>query len=92
MCIFCLWEWQRTAETDTHAKAMTTNYQHRPAIELYDVPNDPYCMNNLAEDKKYSGMISRLDKELKRWMKYCGDEGQPTEMRALEHMAKGKGE
>ena len=27
-----------------------------------------------------------LDKELKRWMKDCGDEGQATEMRAFEHM------
>lgn len=85
-------EWQRIAETDIHAKVVTTKYQRRPAIELYDVPNDPYCMNNLAEDNKYSRMIRHLDKELKRWMKYCGDEGQLTEMRALEHMAKGKDE
>ncbi len=55
-------------------------------IELYDVKNDPYCMKNLAEDAKQASTISRLDKELKRWMKDCGDEGQPTEMRAFEHM------
>ena len=79
-------EWKRLAETDSHAKAMTTKYQHRPAIELYDVKNDPYCMKNLAEDAKQASTISRLDKELKRWMKDCGDEGQPTEMRAFEHM------
>lgn len=80
-------EWKRVGETDKHAKAMTTKYQHRPAIELYDVKNDPYCMMNLAESvKDYSGIISRLDKELKQWMKDCGDEGQATEMRALEHM------
>ena len=79
-------EWKSLAETDAHAKAMTTKYQHRPAIELYDVKNDPYCMKNLAEDAKQASTISRLDKELKRWMKDCGDEGQPTEMRAFEHM------
>lgn len=79
-------EWKSLAETDSHAKAMTTKYQHRPAIELYDVKNDPYCMKNLAEDAKQASTISRLDKELKRWMKDCGDEGQPTEMRAFEHM------
>ena len=56
---------------------MTIKYQHRPAIELYDVKNDPYCMKNLAEDAKQASTISRLDKELKRWMKDCGDEGQP---------------
>ena len=79
-------EWKSLAKTDSHAKAMTTKYQHRPAIELYDVKNDPYCMKNLAEDAKQASTISRLDKELKRWMKDCGDEGQPTEMRAFEHM------
>ena len=48
--------------------------------------HEPYCMKNLAEDAKQASTISRLDKELKRWMKDCGDEGQPTEMRAFEHM------
>lgn len=80
-------EWKRLADTDSHAKAMTTKYQHRPAIELYDVKKDPYCMTNLAESgKDYSAIINRLDKELKQWMKDCGDEGQATEMRAFEHM------
>ena len=80
-------EWKRLARTDAHALAVTTKYQHRPAIELYDVSNDPYCMNNLAENKECTGIIKRLDKKLKQWMEYCGDEGQPTEMRALEHMS-----
>lgn len=79
-------EWKQLAETDAHARAMTTKYQHRPAIELYDVKNDPYCMNNLAENAKYSSIITQLDTELKKWMKECGDEGQATEMRAFEHM------
>ena len=79
-------EWKQLAETDAHAKAMTFKYQHRPAIELYDVRNDPFCMNNLAGDTKYSNIIIRLDAELKKWMKACGDEGQATEMRAFDHM------
>lgn len=79
-------EWEQLAETDSHAKAMTFKYQHRPAIELYDVRNDPFCMNNLAGDTKYSNIIIRLDAELKKWMKVCGDEGQATEMRAFDHM------
>ena len=56
-------EWKQFAETDAHAKAMTFKYQHRPAIELYDVRNDPFCMNNLAGDTKYSNIIIRLDAE-----------------------------
>lgn len=80
-------EWKRVGETDAHAKAITNRYQHRPAIELYDVKNDPYCMTNLAEgEEECTAIINRLDNELKRWMKDCGDEGQATEMRAFEHM------
>lgn len=79
-------EWKKSAETDTHARAMTTKYQHRPSIELYDISNDPYCMSNLAENKDCASIIKHLDKELKKWMKDCGDEGQATEMGALEHM------
>lgn len=80
-------KWQEKGKTDKCAKGIVYKYQHRPAIELYDVKNDPYCMNNLAEDDIYRDKISELDKELKKWMKYCGDKGQKTEMEALEHLA-----
>lgn len=81
-------EWQRLAATDEHAKWVTERYQHRPATELYDVTADPYCMNNLAGDKAYADIVARLDKELRAWMARCGDEGQPTEMQALKHLAR----
>ena len=67
----------------------STQSRSSAASDVYkrqDVKNDPYCMKNLAEDAKQASTINRLDKELKRWMKDCGDEGQPTEMRAFEHM------
>lgn len=79
--------WEQKGATDSHAKAMTNKYRNRPAIELYDVKNDPYCMKNLAQDKAYGKKVSELDKELKKWMEYCGDKGQETEMKALEHLA-----
>lgn len=81
-------EWLRLAETDVKAKELTYKYQHRPAIELYDVEKDPYCMVNLANDLTYRKVISRLDKQLEAWMKACGDKGQETEMDALNHMQK----
>ncbi|MDO4195194.1 MAG: sulfatase [Prevotellaceae bacterium] len=41
----------------------------RPEFELYDLSNDPGCMNNLASEEKYSvileGMKLRLESELK---------------------------
>lgn len=79
-------EWLRLAVTDAKAKELTYKYQHRPAIELYDVEHDPYCMVNLADKPAYRKTITRLDKKLKAWMKECGDKGQKTEMDALNHM------
>ena len=44
-------------------------------------------MKNLADDPNYKTKINELDKQLKGWMKYCGDKGQETEMDALNHLA-----
>lgn len=81
-------EWIMLAKTDKKAKEITEKYLHRPAIELYDLQNDPYCLNNLAANTIYSNTIVKMDKVLKKWMRSCGDNGQETEMKALEHMPK----
>ena len=36
----------------------------RPEVELYDVVNDPYCLENLAGSPEYAG----VEKELKETM------------------------
>lgn len=78
-------EWLKVAETDPKAKDITTKYQHRPAIELYDLEKDIYCLNNLAEDAALTDVIQRMDMALKNWMKECGDKGQETELEAWKH-------
>lgn len=80
-------KWEEIGRTDPHAKEVTWKYRHRPAVELYDVQSDPYCMVNLADDDTYRDKIAELDRELKKWMEYCGDKGQETEMEALKHLA-----
>nr|MBD3621795.1 sulfatase [Sunxiuqinia sp.] len=77
--------WQEKSKTDPKAKWLTERYQHRPAVELYDVENDKYCMNNIAENPENKVIIERMDQALKEWMAMCGDQGQETEMKALEH-------
>ncbi len=79
-------EWLKIGQTDPKAKAITDKYQHRPAIELYDLENDKYCLNNIANKPENKAIIERMDKALKEWMAYCGDKGQETEMEALKHM------
>lgn len=45
----------------------------RPAIELYDVQTDPYCMTNLAADPIQRATVERLDATLMRELLRTGD-------------------
>ncbi|VGO13319.1 Choline-sulfatase [Pontiella desulfatans] len=83
--------WQaKAAAGDPKAAALVQRYTFRPAIELYDVVNDPLEMHNLADNPEYDEVKKELATELERWMAHCGDEGQATEMKALERMGAGK--
>lgn len=77
--------WEEVAKNDPFAAMITHRYQHRPAVELYDIENDSYCMENIADLPENASIVKRMDQVLKQWMKACGDEGQPTEMKATEH-------
>ena len=81
-------EWLNLASTNQKARELTHKYQHRPAQELYDLENDPFCMTNLADRQEYTKTIAKLNSVLKKWMDSCGDKGQETEMEALKHMPK----
>jgi len=79
--------WLAKAEAgDAHAQAMTYRYQHRPAEELYDVQNDPHCLNNLIDDTRYAQLKAQLSQKLDQWMLSQGDKGAETE--ALAHTRK----
>jgi N-sulfoglucosamine sulfohydrolase len=79
--------WLAKAESgDKHAQAMTNKYQHRPAEELYDVANDPHCLNNLIEDPRLAKLKAELSQKLDEWMKSQGDQGAETE--AIAHTRK----
>jgi len=81
-------EWLALSKLNSKAKELTHKYQHRPAEELYNIENDPYCMINLAEDMQYAEVATEMDKVLKQWMVECGDKGQETELEAFKHMPK----
>lgn len=67
--------WMESAATDQEAKFLTDKYVNRPAIEFYDLKNDPWELNNLANHKKYAQRISAMRNELKNWMEQQGDQG-----------------
>jgi uncharacterized sulfatase len=83
-----LWwkSWLEKAKYDEHAKSLIERYSKRPSEELYDVVNDKWCINNLADDPQYEQIKRKLRNELLKWMKECGDKGQETELEAFKHM------
>ena len=79
-------EWQDMG-AGGHAKAkdVINRYTMRPAIELYDVVNDPDNFENLASNPKYARTIKKLRAKLDAWMLDQGDLGIETELAAYEH-------
>lgn len=81
---FCSWE-TKAATGDTDAADKVKRYRVRPSEELYDMSNDVYEWNNLADDANLASVKVKLRGKLEAWMKASGDKGQQTELRALEH-------
>lgn len=78
-------EWVALSESgDAHAQKMVTAYQRRPGEELFDVVADPHNQINLANKAELAEIKSELRERLMAWMASQGDEGNATEMRALE--------
>lgn len=68
--------WKEKNEKRAH------DYSYRPSIELYDVQEDPYQLNNLATSSGYDRIIDRMQNELDKFMKQQGDQGVATEAMA----------
>ena len=72
------------------AQRAVERYRRRPAVELYDVVNDPFEMNNLVDDPSQAETIATLRGQLEDWMSSQGDKGIETELSANEHKKKRK--
>jgi uncharacterized sulfatase len=71
-----LWtSWLTKAETDDNAKFLTDRFIKRPAVELYDLENDKWELNNLAALPEHAERIAAMKAELERWMQEQGDRG-----------------
>ena len=86
-------EWNSLAASgDERASWVVERFKTRPAIELYDILQDPHEGRNLAEDPEYSSVVEELSTRLKDWMKSQGDQGLESEMKAFERMYAGNPE
>lgn len=75
--------WIKAAEAgDAHATDRLGLYQYRPAVEFYDLKDDPHELSNLAKHEGLQPIIASLRDQLDAWMKQQGDEGMKTEMLA----------
>lgn len=76
--------WVREAEAgDAFARRRVEAYRQRPQFELYDLVEDPYELNNLAEAPAYQSVFRTLQAALEAWMVQQGDAGVVTEQTAL---------
>ena len=76
--------WAEKGKRDPRAAFLAHRYQHRPAEELYDVQQDPFELNNLAQMPAFAETKKDLRRKLMQWMQQQGDEGIDTELKALE--------
>jgi uncharacterized sulfatase len=67
---------------------LVKRYQSRPGISFYNTLEDPYEMNDLAQNKHYDPKIQGMKKELKRWMKAEGDPGILLDTKKAHQAAK----
>lgn len=49
-------------------------YPHVNEVQLFDLRDDPWETNDLAENPRYARTVKKLDAELRRWMEVTGDE------------------
>jgi len=46
---------------------------HRPALELFDIQEDPACLKNLSGDSEYQEVSAKLEAKLNLFLKTTGD-------------------
>ena len=70
---------------------LVKRFMRRPAEQLYHVADDPYEMDNLADDKTQAKRLAKLRAELDRWMKAQNDPGAAVDTpEAIQASREGK--
>lgn len=80
--------WVRDAWNHPHTYDLVKRYTSRPAEQLYNTAEDPWELNNLADDPQYAQIKARLSKELDRWLKSQNDPGIAQDTHKAHQAAK----
>lgn len=79
--------WIEAAENeDERAIFLTHRYQHRPAEELYDILEDPFELDNLAEAPALEDVKIELRAKLIEWMDWQKDDELDAMLALLNHV------
>jgi arylsulfatase A-like enzyme len=54
-------------------RAWTLAFGRRPAEELYDLKEDPFCLRNLADDRRHRARLERLREPMERQLRAQND-------------------
>ncbi|MDF7808356.1 sulfatase [Pontiellaceae bacterium B12219] len=65
--------WLKKAKTDPAADLWIQRYRRHPEFQLFDLQNDPWELNNLAENPEYAGQLQRMKGSILEWMDQQGD-------------------
>ncbi len=66
--------WLEKAGYDETASNLVQRYKKRPEFELYNLNEDPYELNNLANQPEYGSRIAELKTAIQDWMKQQDDD------------------
>ena len=79
----------RLNESDLLSKQQKLWFQiPKSQEEYYDLENDPFELNNLIDEKKYSDDIKNLKIQLENWMNEIKDLGHLSEEELVEYVTK----
>ncbi len=74
--------WRRESFRDSHAASVLWRYHYRPKEELYDIQQDPWERQNLAQDENHAKLMGEFRGQMAVWRKQQGDDktGPETEV------------
>lgn len=67
--------WLFDSTFNERTRSLVFRYMRRPPEQLYRLDEDPFEMNDLADDPEHADAKARLSAELDRWMAEQGDPG-----------------
>ncbi len=83
-----LWRsWVKAAETDDLARKQIGRLIERPAVQLFDLQQDPSELRNLADKPELQAVRQQLESRLRDWMTQQGDPGAALEETPLPRRA-----